>query len=53
VITEIGDDYFLLNGRITIGDTPDAGRSCYRLREFERCDYLTDYADIYSASSLG
>ncbi len=62
-ITEIGPDYFLLDGRITIADTPDAGRRCaadktwrfavtqdrryWRLREFEWCDRLTDYIDIY------
>ncbi len=62
-ITEIGADYFTLQGKITITDTPDAGRTCsadktwhfaitqnrhyYRLREFEWCDDLTDYVDIY------
>lgn len=67
-ITEIGKDYFLLEGRIQIADTPDIGRSCdaakvwrfeatqrrayYRLREFEWCDYLTDYIDIYFAPGL-
>ena len=68
VITEIGEDYFLLDGRVQIADTPDIGRSCdatkvwrfgatqrrayYRLREFEWCDYLTDYVDIYFAPGL-
>ena len=63
VVTEIGPDYFTFDGRITIADTPDAGRRCdadktwhfavtqnrkyWRLREFEWCDRLTDYIDIY------
>jgi hypothetical protein len=67
-ITEIGKDYFLFDGRVQIADTPDAGRSCdaskvwrfevtqnrsyYRLREFEWCDGLTDYVDIYFAPRL-
>lgn len=67
-ITEIGDGYFLLDGRIQIFDTPGIGRACqadriwrfevtenrayYRLREFEWCDYLTDYVDIYFAPGL-
>lgn len=62
-ITEIGADYFTFEGRIAITDTPDKGRQCdrtktwrfavtqnrsyYRLREFEWCDGLTDYIDIY------
>ncbi len=62
-ITEIGKDYFTFLGKISIRDTPDRGRSCektkswhfaitqnrpyYRLREFEWCDGLTDYIDIY------
>lgn len=68
VVTEIGKDYFLLDGTVAIADTPDIGRSCaatkvwrfgatqrrsyYRLREFEWCDYLTDYVDIYFAPGL-
>jgi len=68
VITEIGEDYFLLDGRIVISGTPDQGRLCladkvwrfeitqnrtyYRLREFEWCDGLTDYVDIYFAPRL-
>jgi hypothetical protein len=68
VITEIGEGYFLLDGTVAITDTPDIGRSCeadrlwrfgatqrrayYRLREFEWCDYLTDYVDIYFAPGL-
>lgn len=63
VVTEIGADYFLLDGRVTITDTPDPDRQCaadkvwrfgvtqgrqyWRLREFEWCDGLTDYIDIY------
>ena len=62
-IAEIGHDYFILDGTITIENTPDPGRRCqqtkrwhfavtqnrkyYRLREFEWCDFLTDYVDIY------
>ncbi len=68
VITEIGEDYFLLDGRIVISGTPDKGRLCvqdkvwrfevtqdrtyYRLREFEWCDGLTDYVDIYFSPRL-
>lgn len=63
VITAIGPDQFDLVGTITILNTPDEGRTCdregtwrfavtqrrtyYRVREFEWCDYLTDYVDIY------
>lgn len=62
-ITEIGPDHFLFDGEITIMGTPDVDRFCdqnkewrfavtqnrkyYRLREFEWCDGLTDYIDIY------
>lgn len=62
-ITEIGRDYFLIDAEITITGTPQASRFCdvnktwrfavtqnrkyYRLREFEWCDDLTDYIDIY------
>ena len=62
-ILEIGEGYFTLRGTIAISDTPDAGRECradktwhfaitqnrryYRLREFEWCDGLTDYVDVY------
>jgi len=62
-ITEIGGGYFTFEGTIRIADTPDPGRICekdktwhfaitqnrrfYRLREFEWCDGLTDYIDIY------
>ncbi|WP_159981938.1 MULTISPECIES: hypothetical protein [unclassified Novosphingobium] len=62
-ISEVGVGYFTFDGTIEITDTPDKGRSCkktktwhfavtqnrnyYRLREFEWCDGLTDYIDIY------
>ncbi|GAA4642879.1 hypothetical protein GCM10023115_08390 [Pontixanthobacter gangjinensis] len=62
-IVEAGDDYCIFEGLIRIANAPDAGRICemkmkwrfamtqnrkyYRLREFERCDGLTDYIDIY------
>jgi hypothetical protein len=62
-ITEIGRDYFVLEGAVTIVNTPDEGRTCegygpwrfevtqnrkyYRLRQFEWCDQLTDYVDFY------
>lgn len=66
-VTEIGADYFILDGTIRITDTPDPGRRCeadkpwhfavtqnrpyWRLREFEWCDGLTDYVDIYMAGT--
>ena len=62
-VTEIGSDYFLMEGEISIIGTPDKERVCkrvkpwrfavtqgrkyWRLREFEWCDGLTDYIDIY------
>ncbi len=62
-LLEIGEGYFTFRGTIRIADTPDPGRACeatktwhfavtqnrpyYRLREFEWCDGLTDYVDIY------
>ena len=62
-VTEIGSDYFIFYGTIRMTDTPDAGRNCemdkswrfaitqnrpyWRLREFEWCDGLTDYIDVY------
>jgi hypothetical protein len=62
-VEEIGPGYFTFRGTIRISDTPDRGRMCeahkswhfaitrnrkyYRLREFEWCDGLTDYIDIY------
>ena len=65
-ITEIGTDYFILDGRIAM--TGMFGRNCsedklwrfevtqnrtyYRLREFEWCDSSTDYIDIYFSPSL-
>ena len=67
-ITEIGRDYFLYDGTIKIRGAPDADRGCsatkswrfevtqsrsyYRLREFEWCDDLTDYIDIYFPAVL-
>jgi hypothetical protein len=68
-ITEIGEGYFTFDGTIRISDTPDPGRQCeetktwhlavtqnrpyYRLREFEWCDHLTDYVDIYFQDLAG
>lgn len=62
-IVRVARNEFILNGTIIIDDTPDAGRRCektgdwrfavtqnrkyWRLREFEWCDGLTDYIDIY------
>lgn len=62
-VIDVGPDYFTFQGTIRITDSPDAGRVCearklwhfaitqnrkyYRLREFEWCDGLTDYVDIY------
>lgn len=62
-VTEIAADYFVFDGTIRIADTPNVGRACqankvwhfavtqnrpyWRLREFEWCDGLTDYIDIY------
>lgn len=62
-IVLIAKNDFILNGTIIIKDTPDAGRTCektgewrfavtqnrkyWRLRQFEWCDGLTDYIDIY------
>ncbi len=62
-VIEAGADYFVIDGLIRIADAPDEGRVCeankrwhfaitqnrkyYRLREFEWCDGLTDYVDIY------
>lgn len=62
-VSEIGPGYFIFDGAISIVNTPDEGRTCekskiwhfavtqnrkyYRLREFEWCDDLTDYIDIY------
>ncbi len=62
-VLSIDSNDFIFRGRITITDTPDAGRKCvkdgdsefaitqgrryWRMREFEWCDQLTDYIDIY------
>ena len=62
-IVEIGADYFLFDGIVRITNTPGAGRTCekravwrfavtqnrpyWRIRQFEWCDGLTDYIDIY------
>jgi hypothetical protein len=62
-VSKIAKTEFIFNGTIAIEDTPDAGRRCektgawrfavtqnrkyWRLREFEWCDELTDYIDIY------
>lgn len=62
-VTEIGRDYFLFDGTVSITDTPDKGRQCskhdvwrfavtqnrryWRIRTFEWCDDLTDYVDVY------
>lgn len=62
-VEEIGRDYFTFRGTIRIEGAPDPGRRCeqskswrfavtqnrpyWRLREFEWCDGLTDYIDIY------
>jgi hypothetical protein len=62
-IVRIAKNEFILSGTIIMKDTPDAGRKCqktgdwrfaitqkrkyWRLREFEWCDGLTDYIDIY------
>lgn len=62
-VSEVGPDYFTFEGTIRITDAPDGGRRCeankswrfaitqnrpyWRLREFEWCDGLTDYVDIY------
>lgn len=63
-VTEIGSDYFIFSGEISIVGTPIKDRVCkvtrddwrfaitqgrkyWRLRQFEWCDGLTDYVDIY------
>ncbi len=66
-VSEIGADYFIFDGTIRIDETPDPGRHCeahklwhfavtqnrpyWRLREFEWCDGLTDYVDVYMPST--
>lgn len=62
-IVRVSSKEFIFRGNITIAHTPDEGRWCsedkewrfaitqnrkyWRLREFEWCDQLTDYIDIY------
>ena len=62
-VIEAGPDWFTFEGLIRITHSPDQGRVCeanktwhfaitqnrkyYRLREFEWCDGLTDYIDLY------
>jgi hypothetical protein len=62
-VLSIEADRFTFVGRIAITNSPDAGRRCikngavefaitqgrkyWRMREFEWCDQLTDYIDIY------
>ena len=62
-IARVDASEFIFNGQIIIEDTPDIGRRCeqtgewrfaitqdrkyWRLRQFEWCDGLTDYIDIY------
>ncbi len=62
-VLSIDSNDFIFRGRITITDSPDPGRKCvkdgdsefaitqgrryWRMREFEWCDQLTDYIDIY------
>jgi hypothetical protein len=62
-VLSIDSKHFIFRGRITMTGTPDEGRSCvkngdsefaitqnrkyWRMREFEWCDGLTDYIDIY------
>jgi hypothetical protein len=62
-VLSIDSTHFIFRGRISMIDTPDAGRKCtkdgdsefaitqnrkyWRMREFEWCDGLTDYIDIY------
>jgi hypothetical protein len=62
-IARVDASEFIFKGQIIIEDTPDVGRRCdqtgewrfaitqnrkyWRLRQFEWCDGLTDYIDIY------
>ena len=62
-IVRLSSDEYIFRGTILIDGTPDEGRYCtqtkdwrfaitqnrkyWRLREFEWCDGLTDYIDIY------
>ncbi len=63
MVTRVSGTEFVFDGTIRIENTPDAGRQCkktglsrfaitqnrkyWRLREFEWCDDLTDYVDVY------
>ncbi len=62
-VTRINPRSFVFRGRIVITDAPDLGRNCvregtyefratgqrryWRLQDFEACDGLADYVDIY------
>jgi len=62
-VLRINPRSFFFRGRIVITDTPDRGRNCvrdgtyefratgqrryWRLQDFEACDGLADYVDIY------
>ncbi len=62
-VVRVDKTSFIFRGTISITDSPDQGRKCtkngdspfaitqnrkyWRMREFEWCDYLTDYIDIY------
>ncbi len=62
-VLSIDAAHFIFRGRISMIDTPDEDRKCikegdsefaitqnrkyWRMREFEWCDGLTDYIDIY------
>ena len=62
-VIRINPRSFFFRGRIVITDTPDRGRNCvregtyefratnqrryWRLQDFEACDGLADYVDIY------
>ncbi len=62
-VTRINPRSFIFRGRIVITDAPDLGRNCvregtyefratgqrryWRLQDFEACDGLADYVDIY------
>jgi hypothetical protein len=62
-VLRINPRSFVFRGRIVITDTPDRGRNCvrdgiyefratgqrryWRLQDFEACDGLADYVDIY------
>lgn len=62
-VLRISERSFIFRGRIVITDAPDPGRNCvregvyefrstgarryWRLQDFEACDGLADYVDIY------